>query len=139
MKLTIETVRLPAHYASPLINGDFSGCSGAEEKEINQWLRDNPHYGGCHSCTEYPELSIFDGILTECLDFDFPVNFTRTSGELEYLIYPAMLHSKPLEWQKRGLQYTATGYGAKIPTDKVLYLNNRMYRVYCRIYSNIGT
>ena len=139
MKITIETVRLPAHYACPLINGDFSGCTDSDEKEIKQWLKDNPHYGSCHGCTDYTELAMFEGLLTECLDFDFPVNFTRKSGELEYLIYPAMLHRKPLWWQEKGLSYTASGYGSKIPTDKVLYLNNRMYRVYCRIYSNIGT
>lgn len=139
MKLTIENVKLPAHWASPLINGDYTGCTDTEEREINAWLRDNPHYGPCHGCSDYPELCQFDGVLTECLIFDFPVNFTEKRGELEYLIYPAMLHEKPLAWQTAGLSFTASGYGAKIPTSKVIYLNGRMYRMYCRIYSNAGT
>ena len=46
-----------------------------------------------------------------------------------------------LPWQKKGLSYTATGYGRKIPTTKMVKLPgvNRWRRVYCCIYSNIGT
>jgi len=44
-----------------------------------------------------------------------------------------------LPWQKMGLSYTATGYGSKIPTSKMVRLNNRWHRIYCAIYSNIGT
>lgn len=34
---------------------------------------------------------------------------------------------------------TPSGYGSKIPTEIMVKYNNRWYRVYCRIYSNIGT
>ena len=44
-----------------------------------------------------------------------------------------------LEWQKQGLQYTATGYGAKIPTQYKAFVQGKFRRVYCKIYSNIGT
>ena len=44
-----------------------------------------------------------------------------------------------LPWQKRGLMYTSTGYGKKIPTDKKIKYNNRWYRIYCCIFSNAGT
>ena len=44
-----------------------------------------------------------------------------------------------LEWQKQGLQYTATGYGAKIPTQYKASINGKFRRVYCKIYSNTGT
>lgn len=44
-----------------------------------------------------------------------------------------------LPWQKAGLTYTATGYGARIPTRYMVRYQNRWRRVYCRIYSNIGT
>lgn len=44
-----------------------------------------------------------------------------------------------LEWQKKGLMYTRTGYGKKIPTQYKANYNNRWYRVYCTIYSNVGT
>lgn len=46
---------------------------------------------------------------------------------------------EPLEWQKKGLQYTATGYGSKIPTQYKAFVNGKFRRVYCRIFSNIGT
>ena len=46
---------------------------------------------------------------------------------------------KPLPWQIRGLQYTATGYGSKIPTRYMVRFNDKWRRVYCMIYSNIGT
>lgn len=44
-----------------------------------------------------------------------------------------------LEWQKRGLMYTSTGYGRRIPTTYMVKHNNRWKRVYCCIYSNSGT
>lgn len=47
---------------------------------------------------------------------------------------------RPLDWQRRGLQYTATGYGTKIPTSKVIkWSDGRERRVYCDIYSNAGS
>ncbi|APU89145.1 conserved hypothetical protein [Virus Rctr71] len=45
----------------------------------------------------------------------------------------------PLWWQKQGLQYTASGYGKKIPASYMVNHNQRWYRVYCTIYSNIGS
>jgi len=44
-----------------------------------------------------------------------------------------------LWWQKKGLMYTSTGYGRKIPTDRMVKYNNRWHRIYCCIYSNVGT
>jgi hypothetical protein len=49
------------------------------------------------------------------------------------------LISKPLWWQKRGLQETATGYGEKLTTEKMLRIGKRLYRVYCMCYSNSGS
>ena len=47
---------------------------------------------------------------------------------------------RPLEWQRLGLYYTATGYGTKIPTSKVIkWSDGRERRVYCDIYSNVGS
>jgi hypothetical protein len=47
----------------------------------------------------------------------------------------------PLWWHERGLSYTASGYGRKIPTSKMVRLpgSKRWRRVYCCIYSNSGT
>ena len=47
----------------------------------------------------------------------------------------------PLWWHDRGLSYTATGYGRRIPTRRMVKLpgGRRWRRVYCCICSNIGT
>jgi len=48
---------------------------------------------------------------------------------------------QPLWWQKQGLSYTASGYGSRIPTSKMVRLPGeaRWRRVYCCCYSNAGT
>jgi len=49
------------------------------------------------------------------------------------------IKEKPLWWQEKGLSYTATGYGSRIPTGYIVKFNGKWRRVYCRIYSNSGT
>lgn len=49
------------------------------------------------------------------------------------------IKEKPLPWQTRGLSYTASGYGARIPTAYLVKFKGKWRRVYCRIYSNSGT
>jgi hypothetical protein len=46
---------------------------------------------------------------------------------------------KLLWWQARGISYTATGYGRKIPTTVQIRIGNRWHRVYCVCYSNTGS
>ena len=46
---------------------------------------------------------------------------------------------KRLWWQERGLRYTASGCGKKIPTEYMIKYNGRWKRVYCCIFSNAGT
>ena len=46
---------------------------------------------------------------------------------------------KELEWQKRGLQFSRTGYGRRIPTVHQYKVGNRWRRVYVCIFSNAGT
>ena len=41
-------------------------------------------------------------------------------------------------WQEQGLSYTASGYGSKIPTDRMVRIFGRWHRVYCSIFSNSG-
>lgn len=53
---------------------------------------------------------------------------------------PLAISERLLEWQRRGLQYTAMGYGTKIPTSKVIrWSDGKVRRVYCDIYSNVGS
>lgn len=59
---------------------------------------------------------------------------------LEYLEYDqSELINSPLWWHDRGLSYTASGYGRKIPTRWKIRHNGRLKRVYCCIFSNAGT
>jgi hypothetical protein len=47
---------------------------------------------------------------------------------------------RELPWQKMGLSYTATGYGSKIPTRyMVRTIDQKWRRVYCAVFSNVGT
>lgn len=74
------------------------------------------------------------------MDFETVKSGPR-AGELVRLICngPAVM-VRPLWWQDRGLSYTATGYGSKIPTRfMVRTINQKWRRVYCAIFSNSGT
>ena len=45
----------------------------------------------------------------------------------------------PLQCHKLGLTQTATGYGKRIATATMVKFNGKWRRVYCCIYSNVGT
>ena len=45
----------------------------------------------------------------------------------------------PMAHHLAGLAWTASGYGARIPMPYMVRVNGKWRRVYCRIYSNIGT
>jgi hypothetical protein len=49
------------------------------------------------------------------------------------------IKDKSLWWQEKGLSFTATGYGSRIPTRYIVKFNGKWRRVYIRIYSNVGT
>jgi len=57
----------------------------------------------------------------------------------QYQVESAEVIEKPLWWQEKGLSYTATGYGKKIPTRYMVSYKGKFRRVYCAIYSNNGT
>jgi len=60
-----------------------------------------------------------------------------TRDTFHTLMVPAK--TAPLWWQEKGLSFTATGYGSRIPTQTMVLVNGKWRRVYCRIYSNSGT
>lgn len=61
----------------------------------------------------------------------------RADGTLDsFLTVRADHKDAPLWWQLRGLTYTATGYGKRIPTRHMVRFNGRWRRVYCCIFSN---
>ena len=141
-KLLTETYTLPAHWASYLINGDDTGLEFWESLEIVHWLKGRPWLGECLDCKNEEEFSWkndANDLGGSTAEFTFQVHLTRESGGLKYLIYPATPVTDMLPWQKAGLSFTATGYGTKIPTTKVLYLFGRRYRIYVDQFSNAGT
>lgn len=52
-------------------------------------------------------------------------------------VYDVRVHE--LAHHKAGLQYTATGYGDKIPTIYKIQVQGRWRRVYSRCYSNVSS
>jgi hypothetical protein len=56
-----------------------------------------------------------------------------------FLTVKAEWKDSPLPWQEKGLSYTATGYGKRIPTRYMVKHNDRWMRVYSCVYSNAGT
>lgn len=64
----------------------------------------------------------------------------RADGSADsFLTQQVECKDSPLPWQERGLMYTATGYGRKIPTRQMIKVNGKWRRVYCCIFSSIGT
>jgi len=52
---------------------------------------------------------------------------------------PVPVRESLMAHHRAGLTWTASGYGARIPTPYMVRVNGKWRRVYCRIYSNIGT
>lgn len=68
MKTTI--IPLPAHWASPLINNDWSGADFRDRADIYTWLADNDGKQPV-SCSDEGYVGRFNGIQTELLDYTF--------------------------------------------------------------------
>ena len=52
---------------------------------------------------------------------------------------PVPVRESPMAHHLAGLTWTATGYGARIPSRYMVHINGKWRRVYFRCYSNIGT
>ena len=64
----------------------------------------------------------------------------RPSGDRDtFWTQSVEARESPTWWQDRGLSFTATGYGSRIPTRYMVKFKGRWRRVYCRQYSNAGT
>lgn len=55
-----------------------------------------------------------------------------------FLTESVKVKEKPLWRQERGLTYTASGYGQRIPTRYMVHHNGKWRRVYCCCFSNVG-
>jgi len=49
------------------------------------------------------------------------------------------LIDSPLDWQKRGLQQTATGYGSKLTTTWKINFNGKIRRLYATCFGNAAS
>ena len=56
-----------------------------------------------------------------------------------YLTIEVPVKESPLWFHKQGLMQTATGYGRKLTSSKMVYWEGRWRRVYVCCYSNSGT
>lgn len=65
---------------------------------------------------------------------------TRANGDKD-TFYSVEVESKhvPLYCHQHGLTQTATGYGKRIATATMVKFNGKWRRVYCCIFSNVGT
>ncbi len=61
----------------------------------------------------------------------------RPSGPFETVEVKA--RETLLDWQRRGLSYTATGYGARIPSPYMVKWGGRWRRVYVACYGNAAS
>ena len=67
------------------------------------------------------------------------VRKTKTD-KIEYISYRERdIVSRPLRWQRQGLQQTASGYGRKLTTTRMLRVGKRLYRIYTMQYGNSGS
>lgn len=67
-------------------------------------------------------------------------NFTdeHLDGQTIYAEKTELVHC-PLEWQKQGLQETASGYGRKLTNSYKINFNGKLYRLYTTSFSNAGS
>jgi hypothetical protein len=61
-----------------------------------------------------------------------PVDGAPLGGEVAAIDAPMYHH-------KMGYTYTASGYGAAMPLRLKVPFRGRLYRVYCTLWSNVGT
>lgn len=77
--MKIEQIKLPAHWASALINGDRSGMTDEEEAELDEYLAENPELHGIVSCEDDNDIELFDlsgkPLLCEVATYTYHVHF----------------------------------------------------------------
>jgi hypothetical protein len=63
-----------------------------------------------------------------------------SDSNIVYLDDPYEIIDKPLSWQTKGLQQTATGYGSKLTSTRcVKFPDGKTRRIYITCYGNAGS
>lgn len=163
-KIHTATFKGYSHYASYYINNDSSGLDTNEKEAADTVLEKmRADYGPSAYILDCGDTTFFDipdygsQLKGDCTEYRIVYNpmetiaekrkyyFLHSDGEQitgaywtakNNMVFPT--REKPLPWQARGLMYTRTGYGKKIPTSKQLFVLNRWRRIYCSIFSNSG-
>jgi hypothetical protein len=65
--------------------------------------------------------------------YDSITKLAHIYAEKNQLVY------SPLDWQRRGLQQTASGYGKKLTNSSKISFEGKLYRLYTTIFSNVGS
>lgn len=164
MKQRKETFIGYSYYASYFINNDSSGLDPAEKIAADAVIEamkadygPGAHIVDCGQETFFGRPDYGAQLKGNCVEYTITYNPMETIAEKREYFF---LHSdgeqitgaywklksgltfptreKLLPWQARGLMYTASGFGKKIPTTKQLFILGRWRRVYCDIFSNSG-
>lgn len=76
IRMDTITFTLPAHWASALVNGDYTGLSDEDEDAIQNWLDTEPDIvGDCLTVSDEPFFArVYDaeGLACDCLTYTFP-------------------------------------------------------------------
>lgn len=74
--MNIETIELPAHWASTLVNGDKSGLTGSEETELDNFLNSYPECANPSCCSEVATIGQFrfngkTALICDLLEYEY--------------------------------------------------------------------
>ena len=168
MKFTTTTFKGYSYDASYYINNDAScyiidgeDCKRNADAVVEAMKAEygpRAHIIDCGKKTFFGRPDYGAQLKGDCLDYTILYNPIETVATFHYyykfykpgnddpadgywnmksgLTFPT--REKLLPWQARGLMYTRTGYGKKIPTTKQLFILGRWRRIYCDIFSNSG-
>lgn len=71
--MKIETITLPSHWVSALINCDWSGMDDNDTKELREWVEKNPECMPILDCSDKSHTARFNGLITDCLEYAYVV------------------------------------------------------------------
>ena len=67
-----QTIIAPAHWASAIVNLDYSGLDNTDIRVLNKYLLDNDVlFKDCLTCSETEQLNKFNGELCMTLEYTF--------------------------------------------------------------------
>ena len=87
------------------------------------------------------QIRFLDNVTIEKYLNLFGRRFTMSTSSFQgTIVVPEyMIQDKPLWFHKMGLMQTATGYGSKLRSSKMVKIKNRMRRIYYICWSNVAT